>query len=110
MAQAVGAWVGLEHDVAAAAAIAAIGTALGAELAAVEVGIAITALAGAGVNFDLIDEHWAAPVVATRGDGNRGLGVEGIGCQKQRRGPGWIRGVGRGLFQRPKEKNQLVLW
>jgi hypothetical protein len=49
--------IGLEDDVAAAAAVAAAGTAFGAIRFAEEGDTAFSAVSGAGVHFDFVDEH-----------------------------------------------------
>jgi hypothetical protein len=49
--------VGLQYDVAPAAAIAARGAAFGAERFAQESDTALPAVTGAGKDFDFIDEH-----------------------------------------------------
>ncbi len=49
--------VGLEDDITAAAAVAAVGAALGAVGLAAEGDAALTAVAGAGEDLDLVDEH-----------------------------------------------------
>jgi len=49
--------VGQEDDVAASAAVAAAGAAFGPKLLALEGDAASPAVAGAGVNFDFVNEH-----------------------------------------------------
>src|SRR5690606_11241667 len=55
--QTVGVSVDHEDDIAAAAAVPAVGSALRLELFAPETGAAVTAVAGLGKNFDVIDKH-----------------------------------------------------
>jgi hypothetical protein len=68
--------VGDHDDVAAAPAVAAVGAALRDELFAAEADAAPAAVAGLGVNFDLIDKH------------RRALCRCRVGASKQKRG-GW---------------------
>ena len=72
-AQAVGAVIHHEHDVAAIASVAAIRSALGPELAAMKMNDAIAALPGARKNFDMIYKH--APSIGRMGGASMRIGL-----------------------------------